>query len=176
MVNKTVLGLDSLSHHCRHLSNMTGELFNGRIQMWTGLLIFSFNIFDNRLLNDLLSCLLPPLDPLKRWPKAKDYNGFFLLSHPTIHPYSRMYILMPFIRSRNKCMNAQVPWPPNSKYYFCWYKQLQSLADIFVPVCCPYCRYYNYWHNCQNCLGVFCISTLLYYSCKFLKAYLFLSV
>ena len=34
MVNKIVLELDSLSHHCRNLSNRTSKLINGRIQMW----------------------------------------------------------------------------------------------------------------------------------------------
>ena len=34
MGNYVVLGLDSLSHNCINLSNRTGKLFNGRIQMW----------------------------------------------------------------------------------------------------------------------------------------------
>ena len=34
MLSKTVSGLDSLSYHCTNLSNRTGKLFNGRIQMW----------------------------------------------------------------------------------------------------------------------------------------------
>ena len=32
MVNKTVLGLDSLSHSFRNLPNRIGKLFNGMIQ------------------------------------------------------------------------------------------------------------------------------------------------
>ena len=100
---------------------------------------------------------------LEQFSLAQSFHGSF---------NSRMYILMHFILSRNKCINTQMPWPPNSQYCFCQYKQLQSLADIFVPV---YCCYNNYCHWCHKRIDVIEISILLHYSCRILQTYLFLS-